>query len=53
MRSRLGGSFGLLLLGSLGTLTETVEETAVDLLQVGHAASTGGSSALSLDRPVV
>jgi hypothetical protein len=44
------GSLDLLL--SLSTFTETVLETAGDVLEVTHAASTGGLSALRLDGPV-
>jgi hypothetical protein len=40
------------LLLSLSTFTETVLETAGDVLEVTHAASTGGLSALRLDGPV-
>jgi len=45
------GSSSRLLLG-LRTFAETVLETALNILQVSHAASTGGLSALTLFGPV-
>ncbi|GMR35977.1 hypothetical protein PMAYCL1PPCAC_06172, partial [Pristionchus mayeri] len=50
----VGGGLGALLLGDgNGALTETVLEAALDLLQMAHAASSGGASADSLDGPLV
>merc|ERR1712042_129513 len=52
--SLLGFGSSVLLLGlCLGSLTESVGELSTDQFQVSHAASSGGTSALSLESPVV